>query len=430
MVLYIILLIVSFGFAVRAVGSMLRAPFIDPTDLAMLSIVYYAVPLSAAGYFSFNYRGMVFLHPYASSSDLAFTSLSYVVLSLFTLEIGRIAGKALGPPIFNYSFKIGQALIARTALTYPILLVLAGFGVLSSGVSDFFSGYASEVVGSEATIGYALIYSSAELLGMTIMMSLLIGRITGRTPLKGMIILSLLWLALLLIIRAKRLEIIVALIPPLLIVISNSRVNSLSLRLVGIASLTTMLLVISTIRINSGADTPSPIWYLLSEGLYAGHSLSGIIARIETYGVSYEYGARFVNGLLAFVPSFIWSGKDEMVYAGNEILKGVSPLGATTFLAEVVLQGGIVPVILTYTLMGFAFERIKQFQLVWDRGLEAGVLPLRFGVYLVCIAVFIPHFRDGIIPSLKLTIQAFAFFVILSGLKFSRGPRRVHGTIV
>ena len=32
---------------------------------------------------------------------------------------------------------------------------------------------------------------------------------------------------------------------------------------------------------------------------------------------------------------FLWEGKDDMVYAGNLALKGVAPLGATSFLAEV-----------------------------------------------------------------------------------------------
>mgnify|MGYP005990540029 CR=1 FL=1 len=175
------------------------------------------------------------------------------------------------------------------------------------------------------------------------------------------------------------------------------------------------LVVVSAMRLDSALDYKLGVLLLFSEGLYAGHSLPGIVERLQIHTLDYEYGTRFLNAITAFVPRFLWEGKDDMVYAGNLILKGVAPQGATSFLAEIVLQGGFGAIMICYTLMGFLFERIARFQDDWDHYLSVGVLPARFGAYLIAVAIFIPHFRDGIIPAVKLSLQAGLLFMIISG---------------
>jgi hypothetical protein len=107
-----------------------------------------------------------------------------------------------------------------------------------------------------------------------------------------------------------------------------------------------------------------------------------------------------------------------MVYAGNIALESVSPLGATNILAEIVLQGGLIAVAVVYTIMGYLFQRVMLFQRNWDFDRDAGLIPLRFGFYLIVIAIFVPHFRDGIIPAIKLSLQGLVFFILL--VEFSK----------
>ena len=94
--------------------------------------------------------------------------------------------------------------------------------------------------------------------------------------------------------------------------------------------------------------------------------------------ISYEWGSRFLSALLGFVPRFIWPGKDAIVYAGNLALDGLSPLGATSILAEIVLQGGTIAVVFCYALMGVGFQRASRFEDGWDEALANGLVPSRF----------------------------------------------------
>ena len=123
----------------------------------------------------------------------------------------------------------------------------------------------------------------------------------------------------------------------------------------------------------------------------------------------------------------MWPAKAQVVYGPDLIFEGISPLGATTMLTEIVLQGGMVAVALFYTLLGLFFERIERFQDVWDESVAAGSYPVRFGLYLIAVSVFILHFRDGVIPALKLTLQGLAFFLILAAAHRRRDQPMLAG---
>ena len=46
---------------------------------------------------------------------------------------------------------------------------------------------------------------------------------------------------------------------------------------------------------------------------------------------------------------------------------------------------------------------------------------------LIAVSVFIPHFRDGIIPALKLTLQGLAFFMVLVAMHRNTGQAPYPG---
>lgn len=429
-----ILLTIALGLALQSGARLLRDRFPHPADLATLSTIYYAVPLAAASAAGFNLRGLVFLHASAADPGLALSSMRYVVIALIAMRLGVTSAALTGSPRFLFSFRADRGVQTRTALWMGALLALLGLGIFLFGVREFFSGYASEYYTPVATLGNAIIFSAVEALGFAILMALLLGQRFGRVPLKPWILLALLALLLVLVVRAKRLEVVSAIFPAAVVLMASGGLLSRPIwRLVLAGGALFVLIVVSALRVSDGLSWFNLLYYTFTEGVYAGHSLPGIEERLQTLAVSYEHGARFLSAVIGFVPRFLWEGKDALVYAGNVALEGVSPLGATSFLAEVVLQGGMPAVAIVYGVLGYAFHRAKMFEFVWDDSLAAGVLPLRFGIYIVMLVIFIPHFRDGIIPAVKLSIQSLVFFVLLSGFHYQaasrtkRAPRIVTG---
>jgi hypothetical protein len=207
-------------------------------------------------------------------------------------------------------------------------------------------------------------------------------------------------------------------LPTAIILLSKRRaISNAALRIVGGLAAGSLLIIIAAARLSDKLSLSSAIFYGFAEGIYAGHALPGILLRLQLHLVDYEYGARVINGFLGFIPRLVWPGKDDLLFAGNLALEGVSPLGATSFLAEVALQGGFVAVICIYGVMGFFFQRLMQFQLSWDVALSRGMIPARFGLYLVTVAIVVPHYRDGMIPALKLGLQDTLVFFLVAGLR-------------
>lgn len=426
-----ILLATALGFTARSVRNLLTARFLPLADFATLSIVYYAVPLAVLGFLSINPHGLAFLHPAAADPGLALMSMRYVVLALVSMEGGRILAGFRGIPRFTMSFRLSTGTETRVMLWFMGLFTLFPLGIYFFGFAEFFSGYASEYYTPLATLGNAIIYSSIEALGFTILLALILGERWGRVPLKTFIALALLILVFVLAVRAKRLEVVSALLPAgILLAASRQWLRKPTSRMALAAGGLLMLIVVSVLRVSDSFSWFNLLYYTFTEGVYAGHSLPGIEERLQTLTVGYEHGGRFLTALLAFIPRFLWEGKDALVYQGDLALRGVSPLGATSFLAEVVLQGGLVAVAAVYSLLGFLFQRTMSFEPVWDEGLKAGILPLRFGVYIVALVIFIPHWRDGIIPAIKLSVQSFTVFLLIAGFHYQASHRRriVTGT--
>lgn len=429
MFLFVFCTAVSLMALIRSVKNLFRDRFPHPADIATVSIFYYSVPLAIAAYFDVNLDQMAFLAEFAADPSLAVISIRFAAVALVMLQFGRFLGGQLGKAELTRFASINVLAFERVRFIMIGLILLIVTGIYLFGIQEFLAGYATE--GSEATglTGNALIYAAIEFLGLTIGYAMVLGFAVGKIPFKGIIIIGLTILMLILAIRAKRLEIVSAFIPLAIVLLSRrASLSSAAWRVVGGTLAVFGLVVVSAMRLDSALDYKLGILLFFSEGLYAGHSLPGIVERLQIHTLDYEYGTRFLNAITAFVPRFLWEGKDDMVYAGNIVLKGVAPQGATSFLAEIVLQGGYAAIMICYTLMGFLFERIARFQDDWDQYLSNGVLPARFGAYLIAVAIFIPHFRDGIIPAVKLSMQAGLLFMVLSGASWF--PQQRHAELM
>jgi oligosaccharide repeat unit polymerase len=415
------LLIASSIVAVISLRNLVVQRFPHPADLAIVSTYYYAVPLAICGYFSFNPQAIVFLHGYAADSGLARQSLRFAFLAICAIQIGRWAAAKRGGAELHYYFSIGSGSSLRASAGYTFLLGLVAFGIFLFGWQDFISGYATESSSLTASVGIALVYFATGTSGLAFAYTLLIrSKASDRTIPWGMLLL-ILAVTFVLIARSKRLEIVSAMIPAAIVMFSQRKsLKVTTKRVVAGLFAVAILIAVSVYRVDAGDDISlfNIAFYGLSEGLYAGHSLPGVLGNLETGTLGFENGGRFLNALLGFIPSFLWEGKNDMVYAGNIALESVSPLGATNILAEIVLQGGLIAVAVVYTIMGYLFQRVMLFQRNWDFDRDAGLIPLRFGFYLIVIAIFVPHFRDGIIPAIKLSLQGLVFFILL--VEFSK----------
>jgi hypothetical protein len=415
------LLIASSIVAVISFRNLLVQRFPHPADLATVSTYYYAVPLAICGYFSFNPEAIVFLHGYAADPSLARQSLRFTFLAICAMQIGRWAAAKGGSSDLGYYFPIGVGSSLRAGAGYAFLLGLIGFGIILFGWEAFISGYATESSSLTADVGIALVYFATGTSGLAFAYTLLIRNKASDQTIPWGLLLLILAVIFVLIARSKRLEIVSAMIPAAIVMFSQRKSLKVTRkRIVAGLFAVAILIAVSVYRVDAGDDISlfNIAFYGLSEGLYAGHSLPGILGNLETGTLGFENGGRFLNALLGFIPSFLWEGKNDMVYAGNIALESVSPLGATNILAEIVLQGGLIAVAVVYTIMGYLFQRVMLFERNWDYDRDAGLIPLRFGFYLIVIAIFVPHFRDGIIPAIKLSLQGLVFFILL--VEFSK----------
>jgi len=418
MTVFLFLTAVSIILAIRALVRMFTGRFVHPLDLATISTFYYAVPLAVAGYFRYNPREVVFLHAQAADPAIAFQSMLYASVAMTALLLGSQTGKLFGRPRLGTYFELNEAGLPRAWLATGLLIGLIGLGIMQFGLGDFLRGYATESGEDDATLGMALVYFSTGSIGLVVLYAVMLQRFLQRHELWLTIAAGFVIAIMVLLIRGKRLEIVTTFLPlGILLLAARGRLKVAAWRAVLGAFGVIALVAVAISRINDQFELFNFNFYLLSEGLYAGHALPGIIGRLNGGMLDYEYGWRFLNSLLAFVPRFLWESKDDFVYAGNVALEGVAPLGASTFLAEVVLQGGMIAVVLVHFVLGLIFERAARFEAVWDAAVLSGKIPGRFLVYIILTAIFIPHFRDGIVPAIKLSLQAGVFLAILVGLR-------------
>jgi len=292
-------------------------------------------------------------------------------------------------------------------------------GVYLFGSDVFFSGYAIESALDSGNSGQALVYMAIELIGLTIAYAYLISLSTGQRLAMRLAVMAILVLLFLAAVRGKRLEVVSALLSVGLLVFATRKFfRSVRGRLLVVGVLAVLMTTVGLLRLGHNLELLQMAFNFVGEGLFAGHALPGIIEKLDTHQIDYEYGKRVVMSFLGIVPRFVWPDKDEFLYNGDKALDGVRPLGASTILAEVVLQGGIPAVIIWFGFLGFVFERLHHELRHFDANVQAGVLPASTIGYLISITIFIPHFRDGMVPAIKLAVQASVFFYGLAGLSW------------
>jgi hypothetical protein len=412
------LLTVAGLFAIQSLWGLLVARFPHPADLATLAVFYYTLPLALAATLFPDVSELIFLHSAASNYDLALQSIAYTVLAALCLQLGRWAGTRLPVRAPRVQFALGQPDLLKTKLTLVGLLGAIILGVAMFGTDAFFAGYNVASQESTATLGTAVIYLSIEWLGLAMVYGVLASRASGRALGWGIITLTVASLLFLGAVRGKRLEIIAASLPVGVVLFATRKfLRSIHGRVLTVLSAAVLVSVLASVRLGGDLSLASVLFNLVSEGLFAGHVLPGILEKLNSGQIDYEYGRRVLGGLFAFVPRIFWPNKDDFLYSGNQVLEAVAPLGASSIVAEVVLQGGAIAVIAWFGSLGFLFERIHGGMKYFDAAIRARRLPGGVIAYLVVIASFIPHFRDGLMPATKIALQSAVFFAGVAGLR-------------
>lgn len=414
---------VQLYFVLSAVGALtmvatwrlLTRRFPHPGDLIALSIFYYSIPLAAVAIFLPDMGRLVFLHSAAMDRGVSQQSIKFALLALLCLEAGRwVATRIRASHQLQFTLRSTDKDKASVVLGGLLCLVLLGIALY--GPASFFAGYNVASEERTAALGNALIYASIELIGLTMGYMFLVCKAFRVRFGSKLVLFTMAFLLFLAIIRGKRLEVISAFLPlGILVFAMHPLFRSALSRALTIAIAAVLISAMASFRLGQPPTFLAVAFNLMTEGVFAGHALPGIIDRLSVGELGYEYGIRIGLALLAFVPRFIWPTKDEIVYAGSDALDGVSPVGATNILAEVLLQGGGAAIVIWYVGLGFVCERVYGAQRVVDRGLQEQKLYGSTLTYLILAATFVPHFRDGLIPSIKMLMQASIFLFALAG---------------
>src|SRR6185312_11578039 len=164
---------------------------------------------------------MAFLAPFAADQGLAAMSIRYIVLAMLALGLGRYLGTRLGPPRISRFGKVNVIATERVRLALAGLIGLIILGIYLFGIQEFMSGYATASGEGTGDTGNALVYITLELMGLSAAYAMVLGRSTGRTPGKFLMVTCLIISLAVLAIRAKRLEVVSAFLPPVLVFISR-----------------------------------------------------------------------------------------------------------------------------------------------------------------------------------------------------------------
>ncbi len=118
---------------------------------------------------------------------------------------------------------------------------------------------------------------------------------------------------------------------------------------------------------------------------------------------------RFIAAAAAFIRRFVFPWKDEVIYTSLTDMTVFAPMGATTMLAEIFLQSYDFGVVTWFFLLGIIGQRIYVKSLL----LPNGQIEIRAVLYLLFVCSFIPHFRDGLIPALKIPLQLLTVLLLV-----------------
>jgi hypothetical protein len=387
-------------------------------DVVHLSLFFYNIPLALVAFLIGEGsvgEFTVFLNAAAGDSATAGKTLLMTMLASASVALGALMGRAVGRSNRPHLLVPLSASLQRNAGRFAFISILGiALGVSLFGFSTFFEGYAIESLSATAASGTALVFFAYEVIGICAFVWLCCQRATGLRTGKAMIVLALLTVTCITMLRGKRLELIIALLPIFLILWSSvlrrpfHRVGAVVLLVAAISSL-------ASFRYGELPTVASLAFNTFSEGLYAGHVTPGIIEAVDGNSVGFEHGLRYVAALAAFIPRFVFPGKDELLYQTLTDIAQFAPLGATSLLGEVYLQGGTVAVALSFLVVGVVGALVAV-----DKLVARSMLPLTTLLYVLFICSFIPHFRDGIMPSIKIPLQLLVVLLLLIALAGTR----------
>jgi hypothetical protein len=297
-------------------------------------------------------------------------------------------------------------------------LAVVALGIALFGVDTFFAGYAVESNSALSTEGTALIFFAYEVIGICSFIWVFARLQTGRNYGRLWIVLALGCLVTITAMRGKRLELIIALLPLLLLAWSSVLTQPLrrcAALLVGVLAISAM----ASLRQGELPDAASLAFNTFSEGLYAGHVTPGVLEAIEHGSLETEDGMRYVAAVAAFVPRFLFPDKDDIVYKSLTDVGQFAPLGATSILAEAFLQGGMLAAAAWFLAVGLLAGRLED----PSTPREGRRIPLKLLLYVIFVCSFIPHFRDGLIPAIKIPLQLLVVSTVVVGLAGGRVSR-------
>jgi len=417
----IYLLITGYFFWLVIIFSrVLRSCLPRPSDVVVLSLFFYNVPLALAAYLA-DWKAlgdyMIFLNAVSRDREIADSAMILAILSSASVAVGRWISRPRSSR-FEWSFPASARLQSVCALFCVASLAAVTLGILLFGVDTFFAGYAVESSSSLSTEGTALIFFAYEVIGICSFIWVFSRLLTGHNNGRLWIALALGALIMITAMRGKRLELIIALLPLLLLAWSSVLFNPLRRTFILIIS----VLVISAFASFRQGELPSVeslLFNTFSEGLYAGHVTPGVLEAVQQGSLKTEDGMRYIAAIAAFVPRFIFPDKDAVIYGSLSDIGQFAPLGATSLLAEAYLQGGTLAAAVWFLIVGFLAGRLEAPSI--QR--EGRRIPLKLLFYVIFISSFVLHFRDGLIPAIKIPLQLLVVSAIVVGVAGGRVRR-------
>jgi len=350
----------------------------------------------------------VFLNDAARSYVNSYYVLIISLFACLSLQVGefflgRIRCYFEGKKLFFRIDRAGKKSIFFACLSLSFILL----GIWLYGVDYFFSGYNIVSDAATASSGNVLIFFFYEIIGLSLYVFLTSNERAGRL---GLVVLVGVYAVLMffMIIRGKRIEFIIACLP-FFLYLWGVKVKSLYKRFFLVFICVVFVSSMASFRYGEIPTMVSLLFNSFSEGAFAGHVTPGVVDALRESRISFEYGARLIATVLAFVPRFVFPDKDVFVYSSLVDVSEYAPLGATSYLAEVYLQFGLLGVIAWFFGLGMFSGYLKVGswrELCGDQVRIIGVL------YVICITSMVMHFRDGLIPSVKMPMQIMVLYFL------------------
>ena len=382
--------------------DILRDPLPHPADAILLSIFFYNAPLALISIYNLEWlfpEFKVFLNAESRDSYLAEKTMIICFVSVIGLEMGRrlffkykMSERYI---VMNNSFS-NASLIAIIGMSSIVLFV-----AYTMGFGNYFIGYNIDTNIINISDYIAFIYFCIEAVGIFFLFVFVNKEFGNRKFILVVFAILLSYIVFMALARGKRLELVVALLP-LMLLFWSVRLRSVSTRVFVAVGFLLAFSSLASLRFGQIPTFSAVFFNSFSEGLYAGHMTPGVINAIDYQGLRPEFGARFGIGFLAMIPRFMFPGKDQIVYQSITDITEFTPLGATSLLGEIYLQGGTLVVLLAF--MGFGFlSRLFEVDRLYEKGNK--YFPLKSVYYLIFMGTFLFHFRDGIVVMIKLTLQ-------------------------